>query len=1025
MSDRIDEFIIEAREHLTAIEESLLALEAFPNSPEAASWVDRCFRSIHSIKGDAGFLGLPQINELAHAMESRLDGPQLPSAQMVEGLLMARDRLAVLVDDASRSHLHEIDDVLSQLASTGPVNDVTTIDIDLAQQGVAHSEGLGTFIKQTLHGRKVHGALIQLSDCDLRRGLPFGPIRWIATIDAHRKLTESASTPIKTSVVNPVRIERFSANLTEWSRGDRGLVFAFRKLATFLDLKSCRVEYGQSDLRESLPTGPVVWSGECQTATSLTELQQRFGFEFPDAVLAPPIVSVELESATEKEVPNEHEIVSKENRTARSTSVAQLATGEKSSTLRIQVELLDRMMTLVGELTLVRNQSLIAFADEDGAQRTIIQRLNSVTTELQDVTLRSRMQPVGNLFNKYPRMVRDLARQLGKKVEIDLQGREVEMDKTIVERLSDPLMHLVRNSVDHGIELPEERIAKGKPEVGRIVLSAIHEDGQVHIQIRDDGRGINPQAVKDKALALSLRSEAELDRMSPRELFSLILLPGFSTAKAVTEVSGRGVGMDVVKTNIEQLEGSLNIDSAYGHGCSISLRLPLTLAIIPCLIVTVEGDRFAVPQRDLEEVVCLHPRLTGRIEQAYDTEVYRLREKLLPIVRFSEVLHRDQPFTNEAKTEILATHAAAIEQKWIEYILVLKLGGRRFGLVVDEVRGTQEIVVKPMHPSMKRVEIFNGSTIMGDGRVALIADVGGIVEHARLSFEATLEDAEKKETVRDAAQAHRVLLFESGPLERFALPLLQIRRVEMVSRDRIERVGDQEFITIDGISTRVLRLDKVLNASANESDLPMMSFILPKFISQPMGILVTRIVDTESLALDLQHQPNQDEGILGSAIVRDRLTLFLEMHRLSEKLFGFPERPPAVVSNANRRAKRLLLIDDTAFFREVVKRYLSTEGYEIVTAVHGADGLKRLASDGDFDLIVSDIEMPIMDGWEFARTARRQGIKTPMLALTSLSGVQYENKAKECGYDAYETKLDHDRLLRKVNAMLTAGEMSK
>jgi len=237
-------------------------------------------------------------------------------------------------------------------------------------------------------------------------------------------------------------------------------------------------------------------------------------------------------------------------------------------------------------------------------------------------------------------------------------------------------------------------------------------------------------------------------------------------------------------------------------------------------------------------------------------------------------------------------------------------------------------------------------------------------------------------------------------------------------------VGDHEFITIDGISTRVLRLDKVLNASANEADLPMMSFILPKFISQPMGILVTRIVDTESLALDLQQQPNQDEGILGSAIVRDRLTLFLEMHRLSEKLFGVPERPPAVVANANRRAKRLLLIDDTAFFREVVKRYLSTEGYEIVTAVHGADGLKRLASDGDFDLIVSDIEMPIMDGWEFARTARRQGFKTPMLALTSLSGVQYENKAKECGYDAYETKLDHDRLIRKVNAMLTAGEMS-
>ena len=367
MSDRIDEFIIEAREHLTAIEESLLALEAFPNSPEAANWVDRCFRSIHSIKGDAGFLGLPRINELAHAMESRLDGPQLPSTQMVEGLLMARDRLAVLVDDAARSHLHEIDDILQQLSSTGPVNDVTTINVDLAEQGVAQSKGLSSLIRQTLHGRKVHGARIQLIDCDLRRGLPFGPIRWIATIDAPHKSTESTPTPIKTCVANPVRIEKFSANLTEWSRGDRGLVFAFRKLAILLDLKSSRVECGDSDLRESLPTGPVVWSGECQTATSLTELQQRFGFEFPDARLEQPIARGMHDSVTEKEIPNEHEIVSKEIRTARSTSISQLANGEKSSTWRIQVELLDRMMTLVGELTLVRNQSLIAFADEDGA----------------------------------------------------------------------------------------------------------------------------------------------------------------------------------------------------------------------------------------------------------------------------------------------------------------------------------------------------------------------------------------------------------------------------------------------------------------------------------------------------------------------------------------------------------------------------------------------------------------------------------------------------------------------------------
>ena len=297
-------------------------------------------------------------------------------------------------------------------------------------------------------------------------------------------------------------------------------------------------------------------------------------------------------------------------------------------------------MTLTGELTLIRNQSLLAFEQDDGPLRPIVQRLDAVTSALQETVLRTRMQPVGNLFGKFPRVVRDLGRQLGKQVEMTVVGREVELDKTILEQLSDPLTHLVRNSVDHGIETPAERVAKGKPPTGQITLTAAHEDGQVRIEIRDDGRGIDPQAVRAKALAMRLKTESELDRMSPRELMALILLPGFSTARQVTEVSGRGVGMDVVKTNIELLEGSLVIDSLPGLGTAMILRMPLTLAIIPCLIVAVNGERYAIPQRELEEAVCLHPGMTGRIEQAFDTEVYRLRDRLLPIVRLRDVLSR-------------------------------------------------------------------------------------------------------------------------------------------------------------------------------------------------------------------------------------------------------------------------------------------------------------------------------------------------------------------------------------------------
>ena len=787
MAGRTDEFVVEAREHLSVVEVSLLALEKHPGAADASAHFGRCYRSVHSIKGDAGFMGFSRIHELSHAMESLLSGTAQPlPSSVIETLLSARDRLAVLVDDPARSQSIDISDLLPRLALNTSEPGRGPFEVNLAAWNASHPGGLGDFIRQTAIARKVQHGRVWINPCNLRDDLPTGPIRWSGIADV---------------ADGTEHVESLAVDLFDVSQRRGGLISWFRELNRLGRSITGQVQIPDTDLRVELPGRPIQWWGECETKLSSEELAHRLG-------LLPTQSTATTDDGTVASA------AAGSNSTAtKPTAAAPAAEGEKSTTLRIQVELLDRLMTLVGELTLVRNQSLLAFADEDGPQRAIIQRLNSVTSELQDATLRARMQPVGNLFNRFPRMVRDLARQLGKQVEIDLQGREVELDKTILEQLSDPLMHLIRNSVDHGIEMPEERIAKGKSPVGHIVLSATHEDGQVHIQIRDDGKGIDPQAVKAKALSLRLKTESELERMTPRDLFGLILLPGFSTAKKVTEVSGRGVGMDVVKTNIEQLEGTLNIDSVPGLGCSMVLRLPLTLAIIPCLIVTVGGHRFAVPQRDLEEVVCLHPQSPGRIETAFETEVYRLRDKLLPIVRLNEVLNRRAPFSPEAKAEILAAHAHDMDTQRIEYILVLKLAGRRFGLIVDEVRGTQEIVVKPLHASMKRVGIFTGATIMGDGRVALITDAEGIVEHARLSFQAAAESVAKVAAVRDAAQAHRVLLFEYGPQEQFALPLIQIRRIEMVGQDRIERVGDHEFVTVDGVSTRILRLNQVINAS--------------------------------------------------------------------------------------------------------------------------------------------------------------------------------------------------------------------
>jgi two-component system chemotaxis sensor kinase CheA len=833
-----------------------------------------------------------------------------------------------------------------------------------------------------------------------------------------------------------------------------GLAGSFRQLDSLGTWTSAPVTLA-ADLSDGLPPALTTLQGTLATSLSVAEVESRLGLASADRAAVSPASSPETASVpaipavtppvatvfpptapTASAAPvapgstamvQAADVVSPGGSTgAAKAPVAEtppvgLPSTERLTSLRVNVDLLDRMMTLVGELTLVRNQSLLAFADEEGGARAIIQRLNSVTSELQETVLRTRMQPVGNLFGKFPRMVRDLARQLGKQVEIVTIGREVELDKTVLEQLSDPLTHLLRNSIDHGVEIPEERVARGKPAQGTVTLSATPADGQVLIEIRDDGRGIDPEAIRNKALNLRLKTAAELDAMSRRELYSLILLPGFSTARQVTDVSGRGVGMDVVKTNIEQLEGSLTIDSTPGEGTSMQLRVPLTLAISPCLIVEVGDDRFAIPQRELEEIVCLHPGGKGTIEHAFDAEVYRLRDRLLPIVRFQEVLDRRHPFDAAAKAEILHRHPpSSRDARRIEYIVVLRSRGRRFGLLVDQVRGTQEVVVKPMHPAMKRVGVFSGATLMGDGQVALIANVEGIVDHSNC-FAGGLRSA-NSETVaqaRDPREVHRVLIFEYGPREQFALPLVQIRRLELIQSSQIEMIGDKEFVTLDGMATRVIRLDQVLHASRPEPR-SQMYLILPKFVAEPMGILVSRIIDTDTLAIELQQTSGNEPGVLGTALIRNRLSLFLDVQKIREAVFGAnlllsdPHENPSVPAPPGRQ---VLLIDDTPFFREVVKRYLEADGIEITTAVDGVDGLRKLA-EGNFDLIVCDIEMPNLDGWGFAREARERGCTLPLLALTSLSRSEHEARALAGGFSEFQEKLDHDQLLRAVRRLL-------
>ena len=1040
------DFVVESREHLQVLEDSMLSIENAVSESDVREFIDTSLRAVHSLKGNAGFMGFHALQKIAHAIESVLenyrDSSVAPPRSVVEVILVTNDRLAAMLDDLDHSESQDISSLLLRLngivgssSDNSPVdlthNTTTAFQVRLPSapfEILAMLDAIiaiGTMRKAAWPECDLTTSVDRWEDSEIEIEVELNADSTI--FDLHRQLSLHIPT-MQWSELGAVDLRTL-----EYIDG-QGILKQFH--VQFPQLAG-GLYYEPADLATGVPKS-VVWIADGKPIEtngsipieppSITHIPVHIPAE---SVRAVPKVepfsfpTPESNSAKVEDKGNPDGAVAKQFDTAAAPNFG----AERSVSLRIQVELLDRLMNLVGELTLVRNQALLAFGELDGTPRAVIQRLNSVTSELQASVLKTRMQPVGSLFDRFPRMVRDLSRQLGKEIDLVTVGQEVELDKTVLEQLSDPLIHLIRNSIDHGLETPRVRLHAGKPRIGKVTLSAKTADGQVVIEVRDDGRGIDPNAIRTKVLALGLKTEAELSKISSKELYSYILLPGFSTAKQVSDVSGRGVGMDVVRTNIERLEGSLTIDSKPGKGTAMVMRVPLTLAIIPCLIVTVGEERFAVPQRGLDEIVCLYPGGQGAIEHAYDTEMYRLREVLLPIVRYAEVLKRTKPFNAAVKCEIMAANnPEERDPKRIEYILVLRTGDRKFGLLVDDVRGTVEVVVKPMHPSLKKIGIFAGATLMGDGCVSLISNIDGVAEHADCFG---VETIAKEEILRDAAEVHRVLLFEYGHEEQFAVPLVQVRRIESISMDRVEHVGDQSFITIEGVPTRIVHLDKYLNVSSCEP-LPEMHLLLPKFVREPMGILVSRIIDSESLAIEIHEVAVDDPGILGTAIVRGRLALFLDTQYLREKIFGSVADKQVIQKGPSENADddaltspyepvngfhRLLLVDDTRFFREVVKRYFEREGLSVVTAVDGLDGMRKLASES-FDLVVSDIEMPNMNGWQFCTAARKAGYKTKFLALSSLNKTENESKAKACGFDGFEEKLNHDRLIVTVRKLL-------
>ena len=545
--------------------------------------------------------------------------------------------------------------------------------------------------------------------------------------------------------------------------------------------------------------------------------------------------------------------------------------------VRVDVKHLDVLMNLVGELVLTRNEMLqFISGQQDSVLLTTSQRLNFLTTQLQEGIMKTRMQPIDIVWKKFPRVIRDLALQCGKQVCFEMEGKETELDKAVIESIQDPLTHLVRNSIDHGLETPEKRLAAGKPVEGHLWLRAFHEGGNVNIEVADDGAGIDPATIKRKAVERGMITADQARILDDQEAIQLIFLPGFSTAEKVTSLSGRGVGMDVVKTNIQKIGGKVSIQSQPGRGTTLKIRIPLTLAIMPALVISAMGGRYAIPQVSVLELVRLEgDRVRDGIEWIYSAAVYRLRGNLLPLVWLDAEL-RGEPRNPEKRIE--ANDALTIA--------VLQADDCKFGLVIDDVNDTEEIVVKPLAKQLRGTSIFSGATIMGDGRVVLILDVPGLAIHARVVSELQSANPVRNEISLQASSEEnwRLLLFAGPDDARMAIPLTRALRLEIFPYSSLERIGDQDVVQHRGEILPLLKVSNLVQERRVRSRGQQRECRAEEAIQviiylkdgHHVGLVVDNILDTiEQYPADVR--PPSRTGVLASAVIRGRVTEILDL----------------------------------------------------------------------------------------------------------------------------------------------------
>ena len=682
---------------------------------------------------------------------------------------------------------------------------------------------------------------------------------------------------------------------------------------------------------------------------------------------------------------------------------------DSDGTVRVNVAVLDRLMNLIGELVLARNQMVQIVRtsrDPNVSAQAACQRLNLVTTDLQEQIMKTRMQPVARVFDQIPRMLRDLCRTTGKQVVSVAEGVGTEIDKALVEAIRDPVMHIVRNAVDHGIECPQLRVAAGKPAIGKVSVRASHEGGMVTIEIEDDGAGMDPRKMRAHAVRKGILTAEAAAQLSDREALLLVMRPGFSTAEKVSDISGRGVGMDVVRTHVERAGGQVELDSVVGKGSVVRLKMPLTLAIIPALLVEAKGQRFAIPQVSLLELVYLNEQqVSTGIERVRGAAIYRLRGEILPLVHLSSVLGITPP--NE-------------ELKGDAYIVVVAAGARRYGLVVDRIRDTEEIVIKPLHGQLKRLACYSGATVLGDGGVALILEVKGVAARAGID---TSQRTGAPSVAQDEAGAgpQSFIVFKAGDGAQCAVPLAMVARLEQLPTKNIERVAGAEVIQYRKAIMPVLRPESCLPLGDSPSPGAEQPFVVFDF-GQMVGMAVSEIVDVVDIKLDEDAVENAAPFTMGQTVIFGKTTLILDVYQMVR------QNTPQFVTERRKKTHRprLLLVDDSNAMRAALGGYLRSCGIDVVDVASGGAALHELAParSGSFDAVVTDLEMEGTDGYGVIAAAHRDRPALPVFVWTFHDDIAITERVMGAGAKACVNKLRREDLIEALKSQGIIGSRS-